>query len=134
MKKVIGDFSARNGNTESDFSFLMSPAFDSSQNRMPITSKMSKERKRKQHKRKQHKRKQYKPKEATPEQRKAVEMAQNMARGRGKVKLGRENIHFAADAKIVAKIKEIHFERGITLNQIYNEALLLLVQKYKTPK
>ncbi|MBE6252964.1 MAG: hypothetical protein E7109_05555 [Bacteroidales bacterium] len=129
MKKVIGDFSARNGNTESDFSFLMSPAFDSSQNRMPITSKMSKERKRKQHKRKQ-----YKPKEATPEQRKAVEMAQNMARGRGKVKLGRENIHFAADAKIVAKIKEIHFERGITLNQIYNEALLLLVQKYKTPK
>lgn len=129
MKKVIGDFSARNGNTESDFSFLMSPAFDSSQNRMPITSKMSKERKRKQYKRKQ-----YKPKEATPEQRKAVEMAQNMARGRGKVKLGRENIHFAADAKIVAKIKEIHFERGITLNQIYNEALLLLVQKYKTPK
>ena len=129
MKKVIGDFSARNGNTESDFSFLMSPAFDSSQNRMTITSKMSKERKRKQHKRKQ-----YKPKEATPEQRKAVEMAQNMARGRGKVKLGRENIHFAADAKIVAKIKEIHFERGITLNQIYNEALLLLVQKYKTPK
>ena len=66
----------------------------------------------------------------TPEQRKAVEDAQNRSRGRGRIKLGRENVHFAADAKLVQKVKAIHYEHGITLNMLYNEALGLLVDKY----
>ena len=75
-------------------------------------------------------RKEHMPGTVTPEQRKAVEAAQNKARGRGKKKVGRESIHFEANAKLVEQIKEIHYQRGVTLNKLYNEALSLLVRKY----
>lgn len=127
QKKKIGDFSVRNGNNELDFSFLMVPAPDTQQNRVPETSGLPKEQQKKNRK----PRRQHKPGMITPEQRKAVEAAQNKERGRGKTKVGRENIHFAADAKLVDAIKAIHYERGVTLNQLYNEALWLLVTKYK---
>lgn len=121
--KKIGDFAVPN----EDFSFLMLSAPDQNQNRVPETSGTPKG-----HQRKNRKpRRQHKPGMVTPEQRKAVEAAQNKERGRGKTKVGRENIHFAADAKLVDAIKAIHYERGVTLNYLYNEALLLLVTKYK---
>ncbi len=127
QNKKIGDFSVRNSNDGLDFSSLMVQAPATKQNRVPDTSGQPKEQQKKNRK----PRRQHKPGIVTPEQRKAVEAAQNKERGRGKTKVGRENIHFAADAKLVDAIKAIHYERGVTLNQLYNEALLLLVTKHK---
>ena len=130
QNKKIGNFSIRNSNDGLDFSSLMCPAPATKQNRVPDTSGQPKE-----HQKKNRKpRRQHKPGIVTPEQRKAVEAAQNKERGRGKVKKGRVNVHFAADSKLVDQIKRIHFELGVTLNQLFNEAFSLLVQKYSKRK
>ena len=130
QNKKIGDFSVRNSNDGLDFSSLMLSAPDQNQNRVPETSGTPKGHQRKNRKPRRH----HKPGMITPGQRKAVEAAQNKERGRGKVKKGRVNVHFAADAKLVDQIKRIHFELGVTLNQLFNEAFSLLVQKYSKRK
>lgn len=68
--------------------------------------------------------------EVTPEQRRAVEKAQNASRGRGHKKRNRVSVHFAAPAKVVEAIDDLHYRLGRTKNELYNEALELLVSKY----
>lgn len=68
---------------------------------------------------------------ATIEQRRAVERAQNAARkGRGKKKSKRRAIRFEADEDLVRAVEELHFALGRTKNDLYNEALSLLIAKY----
>lgn len=68
--------------------------------------------------------------EATPDQRRAVEKAQNASRGRGHKKKNRVSVHFAAPTKVVEAIDDLHYRLGKTKNELYNEALELLVGKY----
>ncbi len=68
---------------------------------------------------------------ASVDQRRAVEKAQNASRrGRGHKKGKRTPIHFVAEQMLVTQIEEIHFRLGKTKNELYNEALKLLVQRY----
>lgn len=66
----------------------------------------------------------------TPEQRRAVEAAQNKKRlGRGK-KRDVVSVRFDAERELAEAIKDIHYQLGRTLNELYNEALKLYVSKY----
>lgn len=68
---------------------------------------------------------------ASEDQLRAVEKAQNASRrGRGRKKGERTPIHFAAEQKLVTQIEEIHYRLGKTKNELYNEALELLVERY----
>lgn len=70
--------------------------------------------------------------DATPEQRRAVEEAQNASRrGRGRKKGKRIPIHFEASKSTVDAINELHFVLGKTKNDLYNEALELLLAHYR---
>lgn len=71
----------------------------------------------------------------TISQKRAVEKAQNAnRRGRGRKIEGRVQIHFDANSDLAGMIEDIHFERGVTKTALYNEALLLLVEKYHNIK
>lgn len=69
---------------------------------------------------------------ASEDERRAVEKAQNAnRRGRGHKKRKRVPIHFEADEQLVSIVEELHFQLGRTKNELYNEALGLLVGKYE---
>lgn len=69
---------------------------------------------------------------ASADERRAVERAQNANRlGRGHRKRKRVPIHFEADEQLVSIVGELHFKLGRTKNELYNEALGLLVEKYE---
>lgn len=66
----------------------------------------------------------------TPEQRRAVEAAQNKNRqGRGK-KRDIISVRFDAERELAEAIKDIHYQLGRTLNDLYNEALRMCIKKY----
>ena len=67
---------------------------------------------------------------ASEDERRAVERAQNAHRcGRGRKKSKRVPIRFEAEQELVAAIEKFHFRLGKTKNELYNEALGLLVAK-----
>lgn len=66
----------------------------------------------------------------TARQIKAVEQAQNSQRGRGRSKGERVMIAFKTPVDIVEQIENIHYETGITKNDLYQEALEDLIRKY----
>lgn len=68
---------------------------------------------------------------ASEDERRAVEKAQNAhRRGRGRKKSNRVPIRFEAEQDLVAAVEELHFRLVKTKNELYNEALALLVSKY----
>lgn len=72
--------------------------------------------------------KQYQP---TKEQQRAIEKAQNSQRGRGKTKGARTMIAFKVPNDMLERLEDLHYSTGITKNDLYNEALELLLKKYK---
>lgn len=72
-----------------------------------------------------------KPYAASVDEYRAVEKAQNAhRRGRGHKKSKRKPIRFEAEQNLVDMIEELHYRLGKTKNELYNEALELLVSKY----
>lgn len=69
--------------------------------------------------------------EPTKEQKKAIEEAQNSQRGRGKKKGERTMIAFKVPNDMLERLEDLHYSTGITKNDLYNEALELLLKKYK---
>ena len=67
----------------------------------------------------------------TKEQKKAIEEAQNSQRGRGKKKGERTMIAFKVPNDMLERLEDLHYSTGITKNDLYNEALELLLKKYK---
>lgn len=66
----------------------------------------------------------------TPEQRRAIVAAQNKNRlGRGK-KRDVISVRFDAERELAEAIHDIQYQRGCALNELYNEALRMCVQKY----
>ena len=72
-----------------------------------------------------------KPYETSEEERRLVKKAQNTYRlGRGDKKGVRMQISFEAEQNIVTAVDELHLRLGKTKNELYNEALELLLSKY----
>lgn len=69
--------------------------------------------------------------QVTPAQRRAVAQAQNSQRGRGKTKGARTMIAFKVPDSTIEALDNLHYSTGITKNDLYNEALELLLEKYK---
>ena len=64
-------------------------------------------------------------------QRKAVEEVRNAQRGRGKKKEGRKMIAFEVSETLADRVEDLTFALGKTKNDLYNEAIEDLVEKYK---
>ena len=71
------------------------------------------------------------PKQVTVAQRKAVEEVRNAQRGRGKKKEGRKMIAFQVSEALAERVEDLTFALGKTKNDLYNEAIEDLVEKYK---
>ena len=69
--------------------------------------------------------------EPTKEQRRVIAEAQNSQRGRGKTKGARTMIAFKVPNDTIEALDDLHYATGITKNDLYNEALELLLEKYK---
>lgn len=67
----------------------------------------------------------------TKEQKRTIAEAQNSQRGRGKKKGERTMIAFKVPNDMLERLEDLHYSTGITKNDLYNEALELLLKKYK---
>lgn len=67
----------------------------------------------------------------TPEQRRAVDDARNASRGRGHKKESRKMVAFHVPETIIERVDTLCYALGRSKNDLYNEALELLVRKYR---